>query len=220
LPDGYRDITGEIRAGGFPRKQVTIEALEETKGYLPTIVFQLAPIWGGTMGDLELCKSSANSIAGPEGKVRSASMIAGPSGKVCQMYIAAPQGVALITEVISYSETWLMTCNHADGDTAAERVCRSTLAAFKFKPVKRAAAKVTLPRTGVRECDDYLDKMVACGSQRLSDAAFAPMGVMLRISAEIWKKAAASKDGMKTLPAICTKAANDTRPQLKAAGCE
>jgi hypothetical protein len=210
-----------MRARGFPRKQVTIEAVEETKDYRPTIVIQLAPVWGGYMGDAERCKWSAPHFAGDKGKVKSATIVAGPAGtKSCQIHVVTPDRVAIISELTSYTETWVMTCNHADGDAAAERVCRATFGAFKFKPVKRAAAKVTLPRTGVRECDDYLDKMVACGSQRLSDDAFAPIGVMLRISAHIWTKAAASKDGLKTLPAICTKTANDTKPQLKAAGCE
>jgi hypothetical protein len=135
LPDGYTNVSDVVASRGFPRKQVTLQANTVVKGYQPTITFQLAPVWGGTLADLALCKSSAASIAGPAGKIRSARLIDGPapSGKVCQMHLVLPEGIALITELVSATETWLMTCNHADGDAAAEKVCRATLSAFKFK---------------------------------------------------------------------------------------
>ncbi len=147
LSDGYSDITELIRSRGFPRRQVTLQANAVTKGYRPTITFQLAPVWGGTLGELSMCKQSAASFAGPEGRVKSAAIIGGPapSGNVCQIHLVRPEGIALITELVSSAETWLMTCNHADGDAAAERVCRATLAAFRFKPPKPTVPK-SVPR--------------------------------------------------------------------------
>jgi hypothetical protein len=135
LPQGYADITQEIASAGFPRKQITLQAKAVVKGYQPTIVFQLAPIWGGTLGDLALCRKMAASFAGPTGRIKSVRLIDGPapSGRVCQLHIVLPTGVALMTELVSSTETWLMTCNHADGDADGERVCRETFAAFKFK---------------------------------------------------------------------------------------
>ncbi len=96
LPDGYRDVSELVRSNGFPGKQVTLEAKAVTKGYQPTINFRLAPVWGGTLGDLPMCKQTAASIAGPTGKVRSAALIDGPtpSGKICQMHIVHPAGIA------------------------------------------------------------------------------------------------------------------------------
>ena len=53
-----------------------------------------------------------------------------------------------------------MTCNHANGDQQAEKVCRASLAAFKFNE-QGTPAKIDLPELGVRECDDYLQKFRA-----------------------------------------------------------
>jgi hypothetical protein len=220
LPDGYHEVTEQISKAGFPRKQVTVEAKLPSKGYRPTIMFALAPIWGGTLGDLKVCEQTAKSFAGANGKVRNAAIISAPTGKVCQMHIVAPQGIALMTELISYSETWVMTCNHADGDAAAEKVCRATLAAFKFKEPRRAPPKIALPHTGVRECDEYLGKFVACLSQRLSDADFAPTGVLLKQTAEAMKKSAESEEGRKSLPAVCTQTLAATKRIVRVAACE
>ena len=222
LPDGYSDITELIRSRGFPRRQVSLQADVVTKGYQPTITFQLAPLWGGTLGDLSVCKQSAESFAGPKGRVKSARMIDGPapSGKVCQIHLVRPEGIALITELISSAETWLMTCNHAAGDAAAEKVCRATLAAFKFKPPPPVAPKIVVPRIGVRECDDYLDKYIACLSRRLQDDELAPYRAMLKLTADLWVKAAASEGGRKELPATCTKTLAQTKSILApSVGC-
>jgi hypothetical protein len=37
-----------------------------------------------------------------------------------------------MTEINGASETWLMTCNHAEGDLVADGVCRATLASLKL----------------------------------------------------------------------------------------
>lgn len=72
------------------------------------------------------------------GQLRRAAIVAGPLGKTCQIHFVTPEAVAIITELNFMAgsmptETWLMTCNHGDGDVAAERVCRGTLAGFKAK---------------------------------------------------------------------------------------
>jgi hypothetical protein len=131
IPEEYARASME---GAAPdRHMVVFSASEAVRGYQPTITFQRAPIYGGTAGDAMVCTQTGASIAdGVGGKVTSAALIDGPSGKVCQMRIVAPEGVALITELSGSAETWLMTCNHADGDDGSERVCRMVLAGFRF----------------------------------------------------------------------------------------
>jgi hypothetical protein len=219
LPEGYRDITNDPRLKAYPRKQVTVEALAETLGYRPTITVFLAPIWGGTLGDAKVCRESAANIAGPDGKVKGAAMIPGPRGTVCQMHIVQPQGVALMTELISFTETWLMTCNHADGDQQAEKVCRATLAAFKFKE-QGTPAKIDLPHLGVRECDDYLQKFRACIWSRFSKTQVSALGFALKLDAESLKKAAATDGGRKTLPGVCATMLANAKSAVAHVNCE
>lgn len=220
LPDGYRDITEQVRKAGFPRRQVSLQATEPNEDSQPTIVFQLAPIWGGTMGNLGVCKLSAKSFATDQGKVKSAAIIALPTGKVCQMHIVGTQGIALITELTSTTETWLMTCNHADGDVAAKKVCRATLAAFKFKPARPMPPKFDIVHTGVRECDDYLDKYVACLSLRLGQPEIVPFAGLIKLIAKGWRWSAQTPDGRASLPGICTGAQAKTKALTRTVGCE
>lgn len=135
LPDGYHDITDALRTEGFPRPQLSLEANLITMGYRPTIMFQRAPVYGGSLGDTSLCAMAADGIASEDGgTLRAAVIVQGPVGPSCQMSIVYPQAAALITELNGASETWLMTCNHADGDHAAERTCRAVLASFHPAP--------------------------------------------------------------------------------------
>jgi hypothetical protein len=130
LPDGYADVSRQFHKPNF----VALEAKQPRLGYRPTIVFQQVPIAGGSMGDAATCTSTGKSMAtGLKGQLKRAAIIPGPLGRTCQMHIVAPEGVALITELnfLLPPETWLMTCNHADGDTTAERVCKEALAGFK-----------------------------------------------------------------------------------------
>lgn len=219
LPDGYRDITNDPRLKAYPRKQVTVEANAETMGYRPTIVVFLAPVWGGTLGDAKICRESAANIAGPDGKVKAAVMIPGPRGTVCQMHIVQPQGVALMTELISFTETWLMTCNHADGDQQAEKVCRASLAAFKFKE-QGTPPKIDLPALGVRACDDYLEKFRACIWSRFSKTQVSVLGFALKVDAEGLKKAAATADGRKSLPGVCATMLARAKSAVAGVNCE
>jgi hypothetical protein len=137
------------------------------------------------------------------------------------MHVVRPEGIALITELISSAETWLMTCNHAEGDGGAEKVCRATLVAFKFKPPPPVAPKIVVPRIGVRECDDYLDKFIACLSRRYQDDELGFQGTLVKLTADVWKKAAAIEAGRKTPPETCAKTLASTKAILAPiAGCE
>lgn len=133
VPDGYRDITEELRATGFPRPQIAFEAESIKLGFRPTVLVQLVPAYGGTLGDAWLCEQGADGIAAETGHVRTATIVEGPAGPTCQMHIVYPQAAALITELNGASESWLMICNYADGDRTAEGVCRDVLASFRPK---------------------------------------------------------------------------------------
>lgn len=132
IPEGYV-VVSQDPPPPPARRVVALQGAHVVKGFRPTITFQRAPVDGGTMGDEVMCAQTGESIArGVSGRVTTASLTEGPGGKVCQIRLVAPEGVALITELLGPTETWLMTCNHADGDTVAESVCRSTLSAFRF----------------------------------------------------------------------------------------
>ena len=202
LPDGYRDITNDPRLKAYPHKQVTVEAIAETKGYKASISVLLAPIWGGSFGDAKACRESAANLAGPDGKVKGTAMIPGPRGTVCQMHMVSRRGVVLATELNSFTETWVMSCNHLDGDLQAEKVCRATLAAFKFKE-RGTPAKIELPHLGVQECDDYLQKFRACVWSRFSKTQVAVLGFALKVDAESLKRTAGHRGRSHELPGMC-----------------
>jgi hypothetical protein len=134
LPVGYEEVAAGLEKRPEARYPPVVLAANETRrGLRPTITLQNTPVPGGTMADPAECRRAAEGLAGDDWRLRSASIIDGPVGKTCQIELLAPEGVALITELNRPNETWLMTCNHADGDAEAERVCRSTLASFRFK---------------------------------------------------------------------------------------
>jgi hypothetical protein len=139
IPDGYDDTTSALPEEKRARGTIAMAAREPSQGYLPTIVLQRTPVAARDQ-DPAACKEAGEGIAaGVKGEdrppwiLRRAAIIAGPVGKACQMEIVAPQGVAIITELDLPEETWLMTCNHGEGDATAERICRAALAAVKAR---------------------------------------------------------------------------------------
>lgn len=135
MPAGYTDLTAVMRSTGFPREQIAVGVVSESGTIAGTrlILFQRLDIWGGNLGDPVLCRKSAPSVVSG-GTVKSASIIAGPAGPTCQIHVVSPEGVAILTELVGAKETWLMTCNHAEGDEQAEKNCRATLAALELAP--------------------------------------------------------------------------------------
>jgi|KBSMisStaDraftv2_1062788.scaffolds.fasta_scaffold144828_2 hypothetical protein len=220
IPAGYHDVTSDARLKDFSHKQVSVQADAATKGLLPLITVFLTPVWGGSLGDQKLCDVSATNMARDQnGKVRSATMVPGPRGTVCQIHLVSGEGVAtLITELTSFTETWGMMCQHADGDQQAEKVCRATLAGFKFKE-RGTPAKIELPHIGVPECDDYLTKMRTCIWSRLSKNHVTVAGFALKIDAASLKKTAATEEGRKTLPGVCAGMLAQARNAMAAANC-
>ena len=131
LPEGYEDITSGLSESQRGRQMVVVIAEATTAGTQPTIVFQKAPV-PARIQDPAGCKRTGEQLAsGVKGKLLRSAIVAGPVGKACQMELVGMPGVAFITELDVPGETWLMTCNHAEGDAAADKVCKATLAAVK-----------------------------------------------------------------------------------------
>jgi hypothetical protein len=218
LPDGYRDVTNDPRLKTYPHKQISVEAIAATKGFNPSITVLLAPIWGGTLGDAKVCRETAANLAGPRGKLTAAEMIPGPRGTICQFRFVEQGLVVLVTELISFTETWVMTCNHAEGDAQAEKVCRATLAGFKFKD-QEAPPKIDLPRLGVPACDEYLSKFRACILSRFPKTQVSIIGVLLKIDAERLRQLVASEQGRKDLPQQCAGLLAQAKKATKDVNC-
>jgi hypothetical protein len=133
VPRGYEDIGGELRPDQVAADAVAVGARTRTKGFRPTITLQRGKVRVRT-GDVASCGETGRMIAsGVKGRLKEAAMVATGAGRSCQMVVVAPEGVALITELNGPDQTWLMTCNHAVGDGEAGKVCRATLAGFRFK---------------------------------------------------------------------------------------
>lgn len=144
LPDGYRDETAQLAKAGTV---LVFVATEPSKAHRPTITITKVPIPGGSFADSATCAQTGSGFVrggidepGTGGVLKSAAIIDGPVGRTCQIRLVAPEGVAVITELHrpantpqSPKDVWLMTCNYADGDDAADAVCRSTLAGFRFR---------------------------------------------------------------------------------------
>jgi internalin A len=101
-----------------------------------------------------------------------------------------PQGAVLMTVInllgerwrVFSKETWLMTCNHAESDKAAENVCKKTLAGLRYVPQTtstsvgteeaRAATDPTHGSADIAWCGQQLGPKtigVECGDSRVSD---------------------------------------------------
>lgn len=144
IPAGYRDATRELASADF---DIVLARGSESGGYEATIVVRKVPIPGGSFDDPTECRNTGNGLVqggalepGTGGELKSARIVDGPVGKTCQIHLVAPQGVAILTELhlpgntrSSPKEIWLMTCNHAEGDAAAESECRVALSGFRFR---------------------------------------------------------------------------------------
>ena len=143
LPDGYEDVSAELATNGLV---LVFLAKERRSGYQPSIAIRKVSIPGGSFADPLTCLETGRGLIlggseapGPGGTLKSAELIDGPLGKTCQIHLVAEEGATLITELHrpgntpqTPQELWLMTCNHAGGDTAAEATCRSALAGFRL----------------------------------------------------------------------------------------
>jgi hypothetical protein len=144
IPAGYRDATTEFPGSGF---DVVLAKSEGNERYGSTIVIRKVPLPGGSFDEPAECAQTGRGLIeggsedpGTGGTLKSAEIIDGPVGKTCQIHLVAPQGVAIITELhrpgnsrSTPQDIWIMTCNHVEGNAAAESACRFALAGFRFR---------------------------------------------------------------------------------------
>jgi hypothetical protein len=72
---------------------------------------------------------------------------------------------------------------------------------------------------GVKECDDYLNAVVACVDSKVPEAARAMLRQSLEQSKAAWKQAASTPQGKASLAGACQQARQAARASYAAYGC-
>jgi hypothetical protein len=83
-----------------------------------------------------------------------------------------------------------------------------------------AADAAAMDSTGVKECDDYLTKYMACLNDKVPAASRAAMQQGIDQMRTGWKAAAATPAGKAGLAQACTTASESAKASMKAFGCE
>jgi hypothetical protein len=83
-----------------------------------------------------------------------------------------------------------------------------------------AADAAAMDGTGVKECDDYLTKYMACLNDKVPAASRAAMQQGIDQMRSGWKAAAATPAGKASLAQACTTASESAKASMKAFGCE
>jgi hypothetical protein len=88
-------------------------------------------------------------------------------------------------------------------------------------PAKESAPAATTAATtfGVPECDEYLEKYLACIDTHVPEAARAQVRVTLDQTRAAWQQAAATPEGKAGLATGCRQATEMARTAMSAYGC-
>ena len=73
---------------------------------------------------------------------------------------------------------------------------------------------------GVKECDDYIRKYLACVDSKVPEAARAMVRQGLEQTRTSWKQAASTPEGRSGLASACTQATAAARQSMGAYGCQ
>lgn len=87
-------------------------------------------------------------------------------------------------------------------------------------PAGPAMAAVADGEFGVKECDDYMRKYLACIDTKVPEAGRAMVRQSLEQAKAAWKQAAATPQGKASLATGCKAATDAARQSMKAYGCE
>ncbi len=87
------------------------------------------------------------------------------------------------------------------------------------KPAAAPAAPAGGSEFGVPECDEYLNKYMACVDSKVPDAARGMMRQQLEASKASWKQAASTPEGRAALASTCKQALEATKQAMAAYGC-
>ncbi|WP_222837828.1 hypothetical protein [Lysobacter antibioticus] len=102
----------------------------------------------------------------------------------------------------------------APADTAAPAATDPAAA-----PAAPAAAAPTVDSVGVAECDDYLNKISACLTEKVPEAQRAAFQSGIDSSRSAWKQAAGTPEGKASLATACKTALDQSKAQYAAFGC-
>jgi len=83
-----------------------------------------------------------------------------------------------------------------------------------------ADATLAADSTGVKECDDYLTKYMACLNDKVPAASRTVMQQGVDQMRTSWKQAAMTPEGKAGLAQACTAASDGAKVSMKAFGCD
>ena len=86
-------------------------------------------------------------------------------------------------------------------------------------PPAATAAPATADAVGVPECDNYINKYMACVSGKVPEASRAQLQASLDQMRQAWKQAAATDAGKASLAQACTAANDAAKSSMSAFGC-
>lgn len=81
------------------------------------------------------------------------------------------------------------------------------------------AATAAVDSVGVPECDDYLNKISACLTEKVPEAQRAAFQTGIDSSRSAWKQAAGTPEGKASLATACKTALDQSKAQYAAFGC-
>ena len=87
-------------------------------------------------------------------------------------------------------------------------------------PQQKPAAAVVDGAFGVKECDDYIRKYLACVDTKVPEAARAMVRQGFEQTKASWKQAASTPAGKTSLAAACTQAEAAAKQAMAAYGCQ
>ena len=103
--------------------------------------------------------------------------------------------------------------------TPAPATAPATPAAAPTPPPAATTAPATADSVGVPECDNYINKYLACVSGKVPEASRAQLQASLDQTRAAWKQAAATPDGKASLAQACTAANDAAKTSMQAFGC-
>jgi hypothetical protein len=73
---------------------------------------------------------------------------------------------------------------------------------------------------GVKECDEFLSRYLACISAKMPEAQAAQVRKAMDKARDAWRKAAATPSGREALAKACTQAAEAAKKAVASLGCQ
>jgi hypothetical protein len=91
-------------------------------------------------------------------------------------------------------------------------------------PTKRVVVTVTEPKVdpesvGVKECDDFLNRYLACIRAKMPEKQAAQVSKAMEQARESWRKAASTPSGREALAKACLQAQEAAKKAVTSLGC-